>query len=342
MHHIFAHRLKQNHKQKTHEIVKMTKPKIFVFNDESVTNSYGFIIPTKGINLTRFKKNPMMLDSHWNSTRSVLGKWEKLKKEKGLLTGEPIFDTEDSEAEKIAGKVERGFISACSMGIRFNRDDMKYIKGVLVLEKCELYEVSIVAVPSNANSIRLYVDDNDKPLTDTEVEQLCLSLQPQEVVEVDPENNSNKNPNMKIQLTSAAFLALGREATTTEIDSADLSAAIIKLNAEKTAAELKLAAKVEAETAAELKAINTEVDLAVAKGQITADNKKKFVDLGIADRTLLTGTLAAIPEKASLINQVTNPGKTEVKTLEDFQKLTLTEQLAFKADHSEEYQKLFK
>ena len=82
----------------------MPKPKPFVFNDESVANSYGFIIPTSGISLKRFKQNPIMLDSHWNSTKSVLGKWEDVKVENGQLTGVPVFDSEDEDVTKIQGK----------------------------------------------------------------------------------------------------------------------------------------------------------------------------------------------------------------------------------------------
>ncbi len=134
-------------------------PKPFVFNDQNQTNSYGFRIRTAGISLKRFNKNPMMLNQHWNSTESVLGKWENIAVKNDLLLGEPLFDMEDEDAAKISGKVDRGFINSCSMGITFNREDLKIIGTELVMEKCELYECSIVAVPSNANSIRLYAQD---------------------------------------------------------------------------------------------------------------------------------------------------------------------------------------
>ena len=70
---------------------KPKKQKSFVFNDEKVKNSYGFSIPTSGISLKRFHKNPVMLDSHYNSTRGVLGSWDDVKAEKGMLTGLPVF-----------------------------------------------------------------------------------------------------------------------------------------------------------------------------------------------------------------------------------------------------------
>lgn len=316
--------------------------KPFVFNDEKEENSYGFSIPTKGISLKRFKKNPIMLDSHWNSTRSVLGKWENITVKGGLLLGEPVFDSEDENVTVIEGKVERGFITSCSMGIRFKRDDLKIINGKLFLTKCELYEVSIVAVPSNANSIRLYVDDSDKPLTDDEVQQLCLSVLPVDAEEITPTTKNTENQNMKITLTSVAAIALGFQATQLEHEASAVSEAIVKLEAEKKAAELKLSGLQQAQEAAKLQAITDKVDLAIKANPSLAAKKEDFVNLGIANESLLDTTLAAMPKTKSLAAQVTGgEGGAEMKTVEDFMKLSLDAQLAFKAENPEAYKKLF-
>jgi len=316
----------------------------FVFNDETIKNSYGFIIPTIGIRLERFKKNPIMLNSHYNSTENVLGKWEDVKKEKGLLTGMPVFDSEDESVAKIEGKVNRGFIKSCSMGVTFHREDIKVVAGKLILEKCELYEVSIVAVPSNANSIRLYAAETGELLKDEEVQKLCLSLiDVDEVIDLSIETKNPENENMsKIKLTAAAALILGFTADT-EMESAELSAKIVGLNAEKKAAELKLSAKLEAEEASKLTAINLQVDNAVTAGQITAEKKDQFVNLGIANPELLTSTLASIPVKKTFAATIKNTDGTqsEVKTAEDFQKLSLEAQLSFKLTQPEQYKELF-
>lgn len=317
----------------------MPKPKPFVFNDESVANSYGFIIPTSGISLKRFKQNPIMLDSHWNSTKSVLGKWEDVKVENGQLTGVPVFDSEDEDVTKIQGKVERGFIKSCSMGVTFRREDLKMVAGKLVLEKCELYEVSIVAVPSNANSIRLYAPDSDTPLKDEEVKNLCLSI---EGVDPNIETQNENNDKMKITLTKAAALALGFAATQVEHDVEDVNAAIGKLSAEKQAAELKLEILENDQKEAAKKSIENKVELAIKAGKIPADKKEKFVSLGLADEALLDDTLGSIPAKKSLAAQIENNGEDagEVKSMDDFQKLSLEAQLAFKNDQPEAYNKL--
>jgi len=319
--------------------------KPFIFNDENQENSYGFSILTKGIGLKRFKANPVMLDSHWNNTSNVIGKWQKVKKNGATLSGEPIFDTEDKNAKSISGKVERGFIKSCSMGISFNREDLKLVEGKLVLTKCELYEVSIVAIPSNANSIRLYVGDNETPLTDEEVQELCLSITDEKEVKI--ENNNKNIENMKIKLEASVCTLLG-VAVGTEMDQAELNAKLLALGTErdtlkteKSALELKLSAIAQKEEQAKLAAINLQVENAVKEGRITADKKEDFVNLGISNPELLTSTLAGIPAKASLGAQVTGAGNTEVKTVEDFQKLSFEEQLAFKAEQPDQYKKLF-
>ena len=319
----------------------MSKP--FVFNDQNQANSYGFRILTAGISLKRFKKNPMMLNQHWNSTWAVLGKWENLKVEKDLLLGEPVFDVDDEEALKVSGKVDRGFINSCSMGITFKREDLKIIGTELIMEKCELYECSIVAVPSNANSIRLYAE-NGELLKDDEVKQLCLSIQPVSELETPNENQTlefNTIDMKKITLSLAVLTALSFDKATPEVDVEAVEKAVLKLsneNAELRAEKLKLEAA--AETAQE-KSIEEMVNLAITEGRIPATKKDDFVNLAKANFELAKSTIASIPAKVTLSNQIVPGATTTVATKADFQKLSLDEQLAFKANNAEEYKKLF-
>lgn len=283
-----------------------------------------------------------MLDSHYNSTHSVLGYWENITTDKGLLTGVPVFDSEDENVTVIEGKVERGFIKSCSMGISFNREDLKLVAGVLILEKCELYEVSIVAVPSNANSIRLYADGSETPLTDDEVQNLCLSVLPVDAEEVNPNENNPENKYMKkVMLTVLAALALGFKETELEHDVEDINTRVQKLGAEKTALELKLEILEGDAADAAKKGIEAKVDLAIKANPTLAKNRDKFVALGLQDEALLDDTLGAMPKKASLGSQIDNPGSpSEVKTAEEFQTLSIDAQLAFKNDNPEAYAKL--
>lgn len=322
-------------------MAKKNSEKRFTFNDPNQKNSHGFLIPTEGISLERFKKNPVMLDMHYNSTYSVIGKWEDIQVKEGLLSGLPDFDTDDEVAARIAGKVDRDYIKGCSMGITFTRDDLKYIGGQLILEKCELYEVSIVAVPSNANSIHLYHSDGKTIMTDQEVQELCLSAIPVNPEIIDPSPRNPQTQNMKVTLTALAALALGMPENQTEIESEELSAKIATLDAAKKAAELKLSARVTADEETKLSAITTKVKKAITEGRFKADKETSLVNLGIANETLLDETLAAVPAKTSLKDQLEQSGTQEVKTSEDFQKLSHTAQLEFKTTNPEGYKQLF-
>ncbi|HFG0564491.1 hypothetical protein [Flavobacterium psychrophilum] len=313
-------------------------PKPFVFNDQNQTNSYGFRILTAGISLKRFNKNPMMLNQHWNSTESVLGKWTNIRVENDLLLGEPVFDIEDADALKVSGKVEREFINSCSMGITFNRDDLKIIGTELVMEKCEIYECSIVAVPSNANSIRLYTESGTL-LKDDEVKQLCLSLQP-EVLE-NQELQLNPINMKKILLSVTSLLALKFDKSTPEVDVEKVEAAILTLSNENATLKAKvLALEAEKDSAQETE-ITEMVNLAITEGRIPATKKEDFVNLAKANFDLAKTTIEAIPVKRTLSNDVSNPtGSTEM-TKEAFQKLSHTAQLEFKNNNADEYIKLF-
>lgn len=143
---------------------KGKKPVTFVLCDGSKTNSYGFRVDLAGLDTERFRANPVMLYRHDSS--QVIGRWENLRIEDGKLMADAVFDTEDEEAAKIAGKVERGFLKGCSMGIRIL--DLHEIEGVDVSTRSELIEGSVCPIPSDAGAIVLY-DENRKVLTYEEV-----------------------------------------------------------------------------------------------------------------------------------------------------------------------------
>lgn len=308
----------------------------FVLNDERVTNSYGFKVLSAGIDLTRFVTNPVMLDGHNQSNQSVIGSWENIILEDGKLLAEPRFDMDDENAKKIAGKVERGIIKGASMGIAFHREDLTYEGGNVVLKKCSLFEASIVAVPSNANALRLQMDGVE--ITEEEIKELCLSF---------PKTNPN-NVHMKLQLTQLALVALGMSASTKELSADEIESAILALSKSRdelkeklTLSEEQLSAYV-AKEKAQREALTVQMlDDAIKSGKITADKRQTFADLAAQNFELAKATLEGIPAKKSFSAGVTTPtGTTGVATMEDFQKLSLEEKVAFKNGNPEAYQKL--
>lgn len=310
----------------------------FILNDENKRNSYGFKIRTEGISLERFEGNPIMLDGHNISNLSAIGMWINIKKENGLLTAETSFDLKDENAKKIAEKVEGGFIKGASMGISFSKKDFSYENGELVLNHCEIYEASIVAVPSNANALRLTMDGEE--MSETDIKTLCLSIA-QNSTEFQPKINTE----MKLKLSQLAFMALGFSANTQEATEEQINTAVLSLEKEKkdlqaklTLSEEKVEAYVKKEKDAKLSAINTMLDDAVSSGKITADKRQTFEKLALDNFDLAKETLDALSTKKTFSAGVQTPaGTSGIATMEDFQKLSLDDQLAFKNTNPEGY-----
>ena len=140
----------------------------FILSDESV-NDFGFRILTDGIDITRFKKNPIMLYGHIRAfegkgkdgTILPIGRWENIRKKDGQLLADAVFDEDDKFAMKVASKVDKGILNAASSGLDLTEysEDPKLMKKGQVLPtitKSVLKEGSIADVPGNGNAVKLY------------------------------------------------------------------------------------------------------------------------------------------------------------------------------------------
>lgn len=246
--------------------------KTFVLCDSNTINAHGFRIRLEGMNLDRFRSNPVMLYQH--DKFSVIGRWENVRIEDGRLLADAKFDSEDELARQVEGKVERGFLKGCSVGILIN--DMTLIGDVYEATATELMEASIVSIPSDAGAVRLM--DADRNPIDFQTVKLSF------------EQSLNINKMEKEQTPKVAEL----EATITEKDKriAELEAAA----AESRQKELDayLAAKVEA-------------------GIITESEKQHFAKLAAQDIETVKAILDARPaqKQTSLSAMVHN---TDTKT----------------------------
>lgn len=316
---------------------KMSNMK-FILNDENKVNQFGFRVLNSGIDLTRLQANPVILDMHTNNTQTVIGRWKNIQIEGHLLIAEAEFDMEDEYAAKIAGKVERGFLKGVSLGLNPLSSDNFQIQpdSTYALVKCEAMEASIVALPNNANALKLYaVSEGVEKIMETSEIQLMLSNKPTQI--------KLKNKNM-IKLTANALIALGMNADRSEIPADKLSEAILQLKANYDTEKAKVTAFEQKEKETQLQLSAQMVDSAIKEGKIDATQRQTFIDLAARDFELAQSTLGAIPAKVDLAALIVpqGSGAVEVKTLDDFQKLDLAAQLDFKNNSPQEYQKLFK
>lgn len=138
-------------------------------SDESL-NDWGYRVLTVGIDLSRFEKNPVLLKSHCPEVDDVIGRVENIRIEDGKLYGDLVFDVDDPEVAIIAGKWDRGFLNAVSIGFTFDYADMvQEPDGTWTLKKCQLYELSVVAMGSNQNAVKLYSSQSQKWLDGSEI-----------------------------------------------------------------------------------------------------------------------------------------------------------------------------
>ena len=321
----------------------------WVLNDETKANVYGFRVLNAGIDLERFKQNPVMLAMHkdWDLT-SVIGRWTNIRIEGSQLLADDDFDMEDEDAAKIAGKVKRGFLKACSMGFLLMRDHLeKAVDGLFDLAKSELMEASIVTIPGNANAVRLYAAPGQ--LMDEKEIKLCLSAVMTNSTTTLKLNTNNME---KFTLSGHALAALLAVGLTNQENADSVNAAIVKLGADLQAEKdahgatrQTLQALKDAQLSAAKKTAETEVEAAILSGKLTAAQKDQFVKLYLSDPELAKSVLANMPGKKSLgasVNGSPEGGNAaDPKTLDEFEKLSLSAQLAFKESNPEGYQALF-
>lgn len=235
-------------------------------------------------------KNPICLNNHSNDTKDVLGIWKDIQVEGSLLTATPVFDTEDPNGKEVARKVEKGIIKACSMGIAFKEKDLIFEGEELVVAACELREVSICGVPSNASAVVLY-DEKGNLLSEKQIKEICLSVKT---------TNTFNNKSMK-QL--AIYLHLDANA-----DEAALITAVKEIEAKLTASEnekAKLKAKVsaleQAETDRKKAVLTAEIEKAVKDGRLDEAGKAPILEMTHEAAMTL---LKALPARKSVKDQM--------------------------------------
>lgn len=141
----------------------------FVLTDDTL-DSHSERVIAKGVDLTRFKSNPIMFFNHLRTTpgwfgESVsvdtilpIGTWKNVKKADGQITADAYVDFDDEFAAKIGNKVKTGIIRAVSIGFRAlavsdaEEDKVMGQKGYTVT-KSELWEASLVDIPANPNAL---------------------------------------------------------------------------------------------------------------------------------------------------------------------------------------------
>lgn len=316
----------------------MSKHK-FILNDETKVNQFGFRVLNLGLDLERFRANPVILDYHQAGNAAVIGRWENIEIEGNLLTATAVFDDEDPNAKMIAGKVERGFLRGSSLGLNpFSMSNFQIAPDdTYDLVKSEVLEASIVPIPNNANAVKLYAatDDSVKELQESEVSQILLTVS-------DISNFNINNSMKKITLNLSAVVALGLPGNSLEHDENLVNEKIINLKSELDASNLKIKGFEDLEKDKKTKLSADTVKADIAAGKIDATKEADFIKLHAEFPSIYKSTVTDAPAKVNLTTKISTVQIGEVKNLDDFQKLDLSAQLEFKNGNPDLYNALFK
>jgi phage head maturation protease len=271
-------------------------PKTFICSDESI-NRYGFRVLTAGIDISQFKKNPIMLFNHermsWGADvyNGPIGRWDNIEKKESQLLADPIIDDNDPKGSILSKKVENDFIRAASIGfqiIETSEDPKLLLPGQTrpTVTKCKLIEISIVDIPANINAVSLFDSTGNLiELKDDEgYSKLGLGI-----VQTSTENFLNmKKITLKAGLLAlAAFFGLSAEEATTEKEleftpekQDELNAKLndlATLSAEKTRLEGELSLANAAKLALDADKLKLTTDLASANAEIIRLGKQPGV-----------------------------------------------------------------
>lgn len=249
--------------------------KRIVISDESV-NGRGFRVLTSGINLERYRKNPVLLYMHHRG--EVVGVMKDLRVENGVLSGEPDFDQATELSLRLRAQYEFGSIGACSMGI--DVEEVSEGLDVPIVTRSSLYEVSLVDVPENENSVTLRYQGaliEVKGLLELAHSAAAKPLPGEKDKETDNHNINVKREEMKL---SEMAVLLGLDAGASEEQVRERAGELMKNGEELSKKVKELDALKAAQAQAELAHVEKLVDNAVREMRITGDKKQRYVELG--------------------------------------------------------------
>lgn len=130
----------------------------FILSDETI-NRFGFRVLTSGIDLSGYKKNPVILFNHNGNMMSV-GKMTNLRVEDKKLLGDPEWDEADELGLKLKNKYEKGYMNGFSISfdpvtLSDAPEDILPGQSLMTVKTSELLEISAATIPANKNAVRL-------------------------------------------------------------------------------------------------------------------------------------------------------------------------------------------
>lgn len=308
----------------------------FILSNETI-NSYGFWVVTKGIDLSVFKANPVMLYDHRSYSMLPLGIWNNITKDdQANLTAEPEFDTDDEQATAIMKKVDKGYLRGASIGIDIieTSDEPKLSKPGQrrpTVTKCVIFEASITPLPSNTTALKLRYKGETISLNAETTDEDIDKILPRLPLKKEIDNPKNEKSMERIALK----LGLAKDATEEQI--------LAKMSENETAAAelavkqlVKLGREIGTVTDANVKTVER---LAKADYELASEMYLKKVEDETEEKEAST---EAGTKKETLIKDLVNKGSKPEKVEKKFEELSAAEIETIRDKDRPAYAKLYK
>ncbi len=270
-----------------------------IINDEAITNDRGYKLLNRGLDKSRFELNPILLYQH--DAEKIIGRCDSLRVEGSKLIGVFVFDEKDALAKDIMRKVKENFLRGVSPGILIkhmlfypNKDDEA--------DQWELFEVSIVTIPSNAHSVKLYSKEGkaiEKHEEDSYIEN--LKFKPNQ-----NHYNPMKDTEQKVNLITLSTQTMQILGLSNAVNVEEVGSLIDRLALENK--ELK--EEKEGHRIAERDAL---IQDALQSGKIKEKQKEHFSALFDKDEDLCKELLAGMTAPKSITEQLQAQTKTQMQ-----------------------------
>lgn len=247
--------------------------KDFIINTSGL-NSYGTRVLTPGIDLTQYKRNPVLLYMHtrgFDGKSTPIGRVENIRVEGDELRGTPVFDMKDPFAAEIGRKWEEDFIRMCSAGlepVELSTATEHLLPGQsrATVVRSKLVEVSIADIGSNDDALQLYEPSGRILRLASGADSEIVPLLKNAHAPAAPAPGKNNGNNQTLFSMNKILLTLGLPETATEDEAigaiAELQGALARVET------------------LELARIEAAVDAAIEARKTTADKRDHLITLG--------------------------------------------------------------
>lgn len=297
-------------------------------SDESL-NCYGTWVKTDGIDLTQYKRNPILLYMHQRGL--AIGTVEDIRVENGEVTGELKFDGVREESRFSKQQFEAGTLKMVSPGFEvYEASDALELRKpgqkIKTVTRCRLQEVSVVDIGGNDNNLVLNYQGN---ILNLQAGGECASFLKLDNTDAQKEEYQMKLIALKLGLPEAA-------------SEQEVLAKLDILLGYKTANETL---KTELDQL-KLAGITQMVDGAITAGKFTADKKEHFLTLGKSiGAESLKLTLDAMQSVTKPMQLVRPTGGASMQATGEYNKLSdvPAEQLKLmRTENPDQYKALYK